>query len=357
MPDRSGRGSARGGAGRRWSAGSRLPRGASGAPPLRRVALRVAPAPAGARRPLRGGPGPTGFGDRRRWPREWANRTPRRRSLRTGTRGPEPGRPRPVAGRHRRLRYARARRGEDLRTREAVSGDVIEGRRARGSTDRGPDGPRLPLGVVRRRRPARPVPAAVARDLPRRVRGPAAGAAVVPGARDRGLAAASSPSASRSWSRGWSTAGSGRSTSGRSSSRSRRRACSRRRGSSRGAGVGTLCLGAAFLFIAAVRWVSGGGIGWQAALGVVLAVIGAASARVPGLRRPGLAAGPGDRRRRAPVPGVTPGVSATGAAARAASRASPSPSAIRRSSSSVITNGGPRTITSPSVPFALPVPE
>ena len=49
-----------------------------------------------------------------------------------------------------------------------------------------------------------------------------------------------------------------------------------------GPGVGTLCLGVAFLFIAAVRWVSGGGVGWQAALGGILAVIGATSFAFPG---------------------------------------------------------------------------
>jgi hypothetical protein len=50
-----------------------------------------------------------------------------------------------------------------------------------------------------------------------------------------------------------------------------------------GSGVGTACLGAAFLFIAAVRWVSGSGVGWQAALGVLLVVIGATSYAFPGL--------------------------------------------------------------------------
>ena len=48
-----------------------------------------------------------------------------------------------------------------------------------------------------------------------------------------------------------------------------------------GGGVGTFCLGVAFLFIAAVRWVSGGGVGWQAALGGILAVIGATSFAFP----------------------------------------------------------------------------
>ncbi len=48
-----------------------------------------------------------------------------------------------------------------------------------------------------------------------------------------------------------------------------------------GAGVGTLCLGAAFLFIALVRSSSDGGWGWQAGLGAMLAVIGASSLMLP----------------------------------------------------------------------------
>jgi hypothetical protein len=39
-------------------------------------------------------------------------------------------------------------------------------------------------------------------------------------------------------------------------------------------GVGTLALGVAFLFIAVVRAMSGGGVGWQAWCGGLLAVIG-----------------------------------------------------------------------------------
>ena len=39
-------------------------------------------------------------------------------------------------------------------------------------------------------------------------------------------------------------------------------------------GIGTLCLGVAFLFIAVVRIVGGGGIGWQAWIGGLLALIG-----------------------------------------------------------------------------------
>ena len=41
-------------------------------------------------------------------------------------------------------------------------------------------------------------------------------------------------------------------------------------------GLGTLCLGIAFLFIAAVRAATSGGIGWQAWLGGLLAIIGVA---------------------------------------------------------------------------------
>ncbi len=47
-----------------------------------------------------------------------------------------------------------------------------------------------------------------------------------------------------------------------------------------GPGVGTLCLGIAFLFIAAVRAASRGGWGWQVGLGVILTVIGASSIAV-----------------------------------------------------------------------------
>ncbi|HEY3336772.1 MAG TPA: hypothetical protein VGK16_16205 [Candidatus Limnocylindrales bacterium] len=50
-----------------------------------------------------------------------------------------------------------------------------------------------------------------------------------------------------------------------------------------GSGVGTACLGVAFLFIAAVRASSGAGWGWQAGLGVILFAIGASSLAVPGL--------------------------------------------------------------------------
>ncbi len=49
-----------------------------------------------------------------------------------------------------------------------------------------------------------------------------------------------------------------------------------------GSGVGTLCLGIAFLFIAAVRVGSRGGWGWQAGLGVILTVIGGSSLTLPG---------------------------------------------------------------------------
>ncbi len=49
-----------------------------------------------------------------------------------------------------------------------------------------------------------------------------------------------------------------------------------------GAGVGTLCLGVAFLFIALVRASSGAGWGWQAGFGVILLAIGGSSVAIPG---------------------------------------------------------------------------
>jgi hypothetical protein len=49
-----------------------------------------------------------------------------------------------------------------------------------------------------------------------------------------------------------------------------------------GSGVGTLCLGVAFLFIALVRAASGAGWGWQAILGAILFAIGGSSLVVPG---------------------------------------------------------------------------
>lgn len=48
-----------------------------------------------------------------------------------------------------------------------------------------------------------------------------------------------------------------------------------------GPGVGTLCLGVAFLFIALVRAASGAGWGWQAGLGAILVAIGASTIAVP----------------------------------------------------------------------------
>lgn len=50
-----------------------------------------------------------------------------------------------------------------------------------------------------------------------------------------------------------------------------------------GPGVGTLSLGVAFLLIAAVRGASGGGWGWQAGLGALLALIGGTSVALPAL--------------------------------------------------------------------------
>ena len=50
-----------------------------------------------------------------------------------------------------------------------------------------------------------------------------------------------------------------------------------------GPGVGTLCLGLAFLFIAVVRAASGAGWGWQVGLGAILLAIGASSLAIPGV--------------------------------------------------------------------------
>ena len=45
-------------------------------------------------------------------------------------------------------------------------------------------------------------------------------------------------------------------------------------GYSVGTGLGTLCYGVAFLFIAAIRASRGGGIGWQAVIGTILVALG-----------------------------------------------------------------------------------
>jgi hypothetical protein len=50
-----------------------------------------------------------------------------------------------------------------------------------------------------------------------------------------------------------------------------------------GAGAGSVAYGVAFLFIAAVRGVRGGGWGWQAVLGVVLVALGASEMALPSL--------------------------------------------------------------------------
>jgi hypothetical protein len=50
-----------------------------------------------------------------------------------------------------------------------------------------------------------------------------------------------------------------------------------------GPGLGQLCLGVAFLAIAAVRSAGGAGIGWQAWVGVILTVLGASQLAVPRL--------------------------------------------------------------------------
>lgn len=49
------------------------------------------------------------------------------------------------------------------------------------------------------------------------------------------------------------------------------------------AGLGTVCYGVAFLFVAAVRGVSRGGWGWQLVLGLVLLAVGASEMTLPDL--------------------------------------------------------------------------
>ena len=48
-----------------------------------------------------------------------------------------------------------------------------------------------------------------------------------------------------------------------------------------GPGLGTFCLGIAFLFIAAVRWSGRGGIGWQGWVGGMLALYGLTRLAIP----------------------------------------------------------------------------
>jgi hypothetical protein len=48
-----------------------------------------------------------------------------------------------------------------------------------------------------------------------------------------------------------------------------------------GAGFGTLCYGIALLFVAVVRMTRGGGVGWQALIGVLLAALGASQMAIP----------------------------------------------------------------------------
>ena len=50
-----------------------------------------------------------------------------------------------------------------------------------------------------------------------------------------------------------------------------------------GDGFGTLCFGLAFLFVALVRATRGGGVGWQAAIGVILVALGGAQLALPDL--------------------------------------------------------------------------
>jgi hypothetical protein len=48
-----------------------------------------------------------------------------------------------------------------------------------------------------------------------------------------------------------------------------------------GTGLGTLCYGVAFLFVAMVRASRGGGIGWQAVIGIILVALGGSELALP----------------------------------------------------------------------------
>ena len=50
-----------------------------------------------------------------------------------------------------------------------------------------------------------------------------------------------------------------------------------------GPGLGTFCLGLAFLFIALVRWAGRGSVGWQAWVGTILALYGLTRLAIPDL--------------------------------------------------------------------------
>ena len=50
-----------------------------------------------------------------------------------------------------------------------------------------------------------------------------------------------------------------------------------------GPGLGTVCLGLAFLFIALVRWAGRGGVGWQAWVGAILTAYGLSRLAIPDL--------------------------------------------------------------------------
>ena len=127
-------------------------------------------------------------------------------------------------------------------------------------------------------------------------------------------------------------------------------------------GLGTFCFGVAFLFIAGVRVASGGGWGWQAIFGGLLVLLGGVNMLTPevgGLLVPlvllGLGCPPDLRRRASRSNPASEGSYGRTAVDRGLVIARTS--AIRSSSSSVTTNGGPSRIVSPSVPSALPVPE
>ena len=121
-----------------------------------------------------------------------------------------------------------------------------------GRRDRGRRGPRLRLGVERSRRTTGPQPAAVVRDLPRGVRGPAAAARFFPALETAGslLFLAVGVAFLVSWlvNRGMGSLYLGSIIVALAAPDLLVAA-----GVPDGSGLGTLCLGIAFLFIALVR--------------------------------------------------------------------------------------------------------
>ena len=125
-------------------------------------------------------------------------------------------------------------------------------------------------------------------------------------------------------------------------------------------GLSTFSFGVAFLFIAAVRAFSGGGWGWQS--GWVACWRWSVPSTSPGRHSPATCC------RSASSPSAwssSPGARRAGPDSRQPEATAPATasidpartSAMRSSSASVTTNGGPSRIMSPSTPFACPCRE